>query len=380
MELALNAPIRILHCIETLWSGGVEQMKLIEAKGLDKDRYQQALLCTRAKGALPRQFMNAGCAVREIGEFRGIYDFERYRKAYEFVREFRPHIIHGAVFEGVAIAALVGRAARVPIIVGEEITEPRNRSWRGHFLFRSFTVLMHHMVAVSPQVEDYLLDRIWLPRKKVTLINNGIYEPRAADEDKKNYVKSKHGIQSSDFVIGCCCRLSDVDKRISDLIRAFTLLSQERSNLKLLLVGDGPDAKVFHALAEELNVRDKVVFAGYQGETRAYFEIMNVFALASAFEGLPVALLEAMFAKLPVVATNVGGVPAAVIDGVTGFLVAPNAPQELAAKIGKIIDDVDLRRTMGAAGLARARSEFGADRYLSECDALYQRLARGRVG
>jgi glycosyltransferase involved in cell wall biosynthesis len=368
-----------MHCIEALWSGGVEQMKLVEAKGLDRNRYEQAIICTKATGALPQRFADAGCTVHEIGEFRRIDDAERYRNAFRFVKEFRPHIIHGAVFEGVAIAALVGRAAGVPVIIGEEITEPRNRRWRGHLLFRALASLTHHMVAVSPQVEDYLVGRLKLPQKKVTLINNGIYEPQPASQEQKLVVRDRHGIQPEDFIVGCCCRLSEIDKRVSDLIKAFAMVCSERPNAKLLLVGDGPDAEGLRELAISLGIAEKVLFPGYIGDTRPYFEIMDVFALASAFEGLPVALLEAMYAGIPVVATEVGGIPTAVVDQVTGFLVAPNAPAELASKIARLADDAGLRNAMGEAALARAKSDFSAERCVSQFDRLYQRLVRSRL-
>lgn len=87
--------LRILHCLETVGSGGVEQLKLIKARQLDKSRYEQALVCTQALGALPAQFARAGCPVHQIGTFRGIFDRERYARALAVVRDFKPHIIHG---------------------------------------------------------------------------------------------------------------------------------------------------------------------------------------------------------------------------------------------------------------------------------------------
>ena len=122
--------LRVLHCLETVGSGGVEQLKLIKARQLDKGKYTQALICTQAIGALPAQFEQTGCPIHEIGVFRGIFDKERYARALAFVHKFKPDIIHGAVYEGVAVAALVGRWAHVPIIVGEETSDPVNLRWK----------------------------------------------------------------------------------------------------------------------------------------------------------------------------------------------------------------------------------------------------------
>src|SRR5271170_3504237 len=147
--------LRLLHCVETVGSGGVERLKLLKANQLDKGRYEQALICTQGILALPAEFARARCRLHEIGVFRGIFDRERYARAIKVVREFKPHIIHGAVYEGVAVAALVGRVAGVPVIIGEETSDPVGRSWRGHLLYRGLVSLTHHMVAVSASVEDY---------------------------------------------------------------------------------------------------------------------------------------------------------------------------------------------------------------------------------
>lgn len=371
--------LRILHCLETVGSGGVEQLKLIKARRLDKSRYEQLLICTQALGALPSQFAAAGCPVHEIGVFRGIFDRERYARALAVVRDFRPHIIHGAVYEGVAVAALAGRWAGVPVILGEETSDPVNRRWSGHLLYRGLAALTHHMVAVSPAVHDYLLSGIKLPSNKVTLVNNGVAEPAGATAEQKRHVREELGIQPGDFIIGSCGRLLDEHKRFSDLIPAFARVRQQFPNAKLLIVGEGPDEAMLRGLASQLGVSDHVLFAGYQGDTRPYYEIMDIFALASAHEAFGLVLVEAMFAGLPVVATRVGGIPTVVKQGETGFLVEPKAPAELAKRLLDLISNPSQRQSMGEMGLMRARAEFGAERYVRQFDELYQRLAAKRV-
>jgi len=371
--------LRILHCLETVGSGGVEQLKLITARELDKNRYEQALICTQALGALPAEFRRAGCAVHEIGVFRGIFDRERYARAVAVVRKFKPHIIHGAVYEGVAVASLVGRLAGVPVIVGEETSDPVNRLWRGHLLYRGLTTLTHQMVAVSPAVEGYLLNGIKLARSKVTLINNGVAEPAPASAAQLRDVRNELGIHPDDFIIGSCGRLLDEHKRFSDLIHAFAIVREHLPKARLLIVGEGPDEVMLRSLAHELDVAKHVIFSGYQGDTRAFYEVMDLFALASAHEAFGLVLVEAMFASLAVVATRVGGIPSVVNDGETGYLVAPKAPAELADRLKILAEDASQRRAMGRAGLARAKSDFSSDRYVRQVDELYQRLASQRL-
>jgi glycosyltransferase involved in cell wall biosynthesis len=371
--------LRVLHCLETVGSGGVEQRRLLLAQRLDKARYEQALICTKSIGGLPEQFATAGVLPREIGVFRNIFDNERYAKALKFIREFKPDIIHGAVYEGVAVAALAGRWARVPIIIGEETSDPSNRRLQGHLLFRALASLTHNMVAVSPAVQDYLVRTIRLPASKVTLINNGVVESVPASAGQKQALRAALGVEAEDFIIGSCGRLLDEHKRFSDLIRAFAKVREQCPKTKLLIVGDGPDEAMLRALARQVGVEERVLFTGYQGDTRPYYEIMDIFALASAREAFGLVLVEAMFSHLPVVATHVGGIPSIVDAGETGYLVDPANPTELAAKLIALINDAPRRKSMGETGLLRARARFGADRYVRQVDELYQRLAAERL-
>ena len=373
--------LKALHCLETVASGGVEQRRLLLARALDKERYELALICTKAIGALPAEFARAGCPVHEIGVFRGIFDWERYAKAVAVVREFKPDIIHGAVFEGVATAAIAGRWARVPVIIGEETDDPAGRRrWRGHLLYRGLTSLTHQMVAVSPSVEDYLVGRIKLPSHKVTLINNGVAEPAPANEEQIRAVREGLRIPPDDLIIGCCCRLLDEHKRVSDLIKAFARVHEDYPKSKLLIVGEGADEAMLRLLASQLGVSGHVYFAGYQGNTQPFYEVMDIFALASAREAFGLVLVEAMYARLPVVATCVGGIPTVVKAGETGFLVKPKDPEELADRLRLLLNNVSLRQSMGEAGLAFARANFSADRYVSQVDDLYQSLAARQLG
>ncbi len=370
--------IRILHCLETVGSGGVEQRRLSLARGLDTSRYEQALVCTQAIGGLPAQLIEAGCSIHEVGVFRGIYDRERYRRALSVVREFKPHIIHGAVYEGVALAAVTGRLGRVPIIIGEETSDPANRRWTGHMLYRLLSGMTHQMVGVSPAVTDYLINKIHIPATKVTLINNGVTQAPPATDTQVGAVQEAHGLSSEHFVIGTVGRLFDSYKRVSDLIRAMPLVLERCPAARLLVVGSGPDEDTLKALARELGVTDKVCFAGYQSDTQPYYACMKVFALASASEAFGLVLVEAMQNGLPVVATRVGGIPSVVEEGETGLLVEPMQPARLAEAILALTQDSMLRSAMGQKGKARARAEFSAERYLRDVDRLYRRLIEQR--
>ncbi|WP_421710966.1 glycosyltransferase [Alcanivorax sp.] len=366
--------IRVLHSLESVSSGGVEQRRLSLARHLDPQIYEQQLICTKAIKSLPTQFEEAGCKITEVGAFRSILDLPRYKSALRVIREFRPHIIHGAVFEGVAMSAIAGTLGRVPVIIGEETSNPINRSWRGNFIYKGITALTHHMVAVSPAVEIYLTEKIGLARDKVSVIPNGVSEKKRPSVESTINLRIKLGLTEKDFVIGTVGRLFDRSKRVSDIIKAMPLIVQNTSNAKLLVVGTGPDEPQLRELAKSLGLTDKILFVGYQSDTRQFYELMDVFVLASAHEAFGLVLVEAMFSRLPVVATRVGGIPKVVVDGETAFLCDPFSPSQIADKVIPFFKSAALRKTFGDAGKERARKYFSENRYVTDVSQLYQKL------
>jgi len=368
--------IRVIHCLETVSSGGVEQRRLSLARLLDPARYEQKLMCTTARGSMVEQFREVGCEVIPLGRMHHIAEVGRYRQAAHLLRDYAPHIVHGAVFGGVAVAAIAGRMAGVATIIGEETSDPANRRWRGHALYRALTTLTHQMVAISPSVESYLVDRIRIPRSKVTLIPNGVRDPGPSDPTERAAMRRSLGLMPHDFVLVTTGRLHDGHKRVSDILRAVAQL-RPAIPAKLIVVGDGPDRQPLEALAQDLGVAEAVHFVGYQAQPRLFLDLADVFVLASSREGFGLVLVEAMFAGLPIVATAVGGIPNVIEDGTTGILVPPVAPTGIAKAIGRLHNDGALRQELAVAGKAAALQQFTAERYVANVDALYtQMLAR----
>jgi glycosyltransferase involved in cell wall biosynthesis len=145
------------------------------------------------------------------------------------------------------------------------------------------------------------------------------------------------------------------------LVRA--LKSLPPGSFEAVIVGDGPDRPVLEEEINQLGLGTSIRLAGERRDVPALLAGADVFALSSRSEGLPVSVLEAMAAGLPVVASRVGGVPEAVVDGRTGLLVEPSRQDELAAALRVLIQDRDLRRRLGAAGRARAEQRFDLERF-----------------
>ena len=363
--------IRILHTLCRVNSGGVEQRRLMLVQGLPADRYEHAIVCQDAAGQLPGLFLKEGCAIHEIGLAPHILSPEWHNKAYQFAKMWRPDIVHGAVFEGVALACGIGlRMGGVPVI-SEETSDPINRSWRGNLLMRAMCMRSNAVVGVSPAVGMYLRRVARVPPHKIQVVNNAVSPAPSVGPMEMQQLRAEFGIGPDELVIGSVGRMEDSHKRFSDLIRAFVPIRQ-RFKCKLLLVGDGPDSAVLRELSHDLDVDDSVVFTGYRGDTRRLYPLMDVFALASTHEAFGLVLVEAMLSGVPVVATKVGGIPFVLDEGVAGSLVPPNAPEFLSAEIARLLENDDLRNDLAARGKKRAEQEFQSERYCQDIDNLYR--------
>jgi glycosyltransferase involved in cell wall biosynthesis len=189
----------------------------------------------------------------------------------------------------------------------------------------------------------------------------------------KSTVQDRYGLAGAEVVL-YVGRFAPL-KYVTLLIDAFARLARKREKARLLLVGDGPLESALRKQAESLHVNDRVVFAGSipNRELAPYYSAADVFALPSKFDNSPNAVLEAMACEVPVVATNVGGVPRYVTNGETGLLVDTD-PDALADVLERVLTDADLRNKLVASGLEMVRSRFSWRSSAERLIALYEEL------
>jgi|LauGreDrversion4_1035100.scaffolds.fasta_scaffold13292_4 glycosyltransferase involved in cell wall biosynthesis len=367
--------IRVLHILDTIMSGGVERRRLSMAKLLDSKQFELKIICTNAVGPFPEEFAQYGVEIIEIGDLISFVNIKQHKKVMKVIDDFKPHIIHGAVFEGVTLASMNGFFKRVPIIILEETSDPIYRNWKAHLLMKLLTFPADKVIGVSPASTKYLTDKLKVSKTKALLINNGVVLPEQVSQEEIRLLKQELSIKESEIVIGTVGRmLSDENKRFSDLIKAFAILINKGLQVKLVMVGRGPLLKVYQELAKELKIQDYVVFTGYQNNTSKYYAIFDIFGLVSAYESFGLVLAEAMLQKLPIVATRVGGMQYIVDDNKTGFLVEKYNVDEIAQKLEILCRDADLRKQFGENGYDKAMKNYTEERYVKDVANLYLEL------
>jgi len=184
----------------------------------------------------------------------------------------------------------------------------------------------------------------------------------------------------SEVVIGAVARLSK-EKGLRYLLEAFAMVAGRYPQARLVLAGDGPERRRLERLSARLGVAERVRFLGEvpHEQVPAVLQGFDVFAMPSTYEGFGVAALEAEAMEVPVVASNVHGIPDVVVDGETGLLVPPRDRQALASALERLLSDSDLRRRLGQAGRAFVAEHYSWEENTAQMEALY-RAAVGRDG
>ena len=280
------------------------------------------------------------------------------------------HVHAGIGWEGHELAHQ-GRAGGVPWIVRTEhlpdvITDPGQREAHAHGL-----ALVDRVVCVSAAAAATFLSN-GLDRAKLMIIRNGM--PHRSPGRDRGSLRRDLGLREDQAVILTTARFTPQKDHLT-LIEAASAILARHPDTFFLLAGEGPLLDQCVALAAERGVSHAVRFLGQRDDVPDLLGAADLFVLSSRFEGLPLAIIEAMDAGLPVVSTMVGGTDEVVIDGVTGRLVPPGDVAALATAVAATVGDRQAAAAMGAAGQARFQAFFTAKRMAEETASLYGSLA-----
>ncbi|MDD5680769.1 MAG: glycosyltransferase family 4 protein [Candidatus Omnitrophica bacterium] len=231
------------------------------------------------------------------------------------------------------------------------------------------------VIAISEAVERHLIDDFGIPEDKVALIYTGIDTFRFSkilSEEEKAKVRGRFGIEKTP-VVGTIGRLSPV-KGQEVLLRATKSILNGFPEVKILLIGDGPDERRLKKLASGLGIEKSVVFSGSEEDTRDVLSIMDVFVMPSIKEGLGLSLIEAMACGLPCAASRIGGIENVIEEGKTGLLFNPGDAEGLAITVKRILSDRLIRDILSKNGREKVLKYFTIDRMAAKMEMLYKEV------
>jgi sugar transferase (PEP-CTERM/EpsH1 system associated) len=370
--------LRILHVISYMGRGGAEMgiLKLIDGLG---EKFEQRICTMRGYDA---SFVRSNFSEEKMyvaGSPALKLQFPLFRLV-RILRQYCPHIVHTRNW-GAIEAVVAAKLAGVPVVIhsehGYEVDMFAGLPMRRRLFRRAAYAMGDAVFALTKELRNFHARQAWVSPESIGVIYNGVDTERFAPCEKTRLTMRKElGLPGQSFVIGSVGRLVPI-KDHATLLKAAALLAGKGIDVRVLLVGQGPEReKLEHLAAEPL--RGKVCFAGDSGRVPEMLNAMDVFVLPSLNEGMSNTLLEAMASGLPVLATNVGGNPEIVQDNADGCLFKPGDVHWLADKLKQLAGDPGLAHQLGTAARNRAMNSFSLSRMLDAYRRFYLDLAERR--
>ena len=364
--------LRTLEVIPTLRRAGAEGVVVSLALRLPECGFDCAVaaLYDACLDDLEHFLKGQRIPVWRLGKCRGP-DPRVWLRLARLIRSFSPDIIHTHSYVLRYVAPVAGRCTIVHTLHNLAGRDP---DWISGAIDRIWLGSRVQAVAVSKAVARSYHQKLGL--KPVAIIPNGIDTTRFLRPIARLNWRRREGFSESDILIVSLARL-DEQKDPRTLIKAFAAIAARNSHCRLLLAGVGRLENAVKQWAVESGFGDRIHLLGVRTDVEDLLCASDIFAISSLWEGSPLSVMEAMAAGLPVVATEVGGIPELVTSGVTGLLVEPGASDALAESLGRLADDAELRKSMSQAARARA-AEFDVRAMAAAYAALFRRLA-GRI-
>ena len=375
----MKPKIKILFIITSSGIGGAEKILCYTATGLDYNKYDISVCSLKKKGEIAADLEKRGIEVcclhmggREssLGWLSSIIALIRL---FPYLIRIRPTIIHSFLFRANILARIAGYLTGIPIIISSVRVMGGEKKYF-HYVEMITSFMVDHYVAVSESVKRYIIDKSRISNEKISVIYNGV-NIKSQDNTYGQKVKVPLTIENEDRILMTVGRLHK-QKGHCYLIQAVSKVRKEFPKVKLLVTGEGEEENNLKKLVKSLDLTNEVIFAGLRSDIEGILPMAEIFILSSLWEGLPNALLEAMAAGKPVVATKVGGIPEIVVHGETGILIHPRDHDALAIAIIDLLQNRLKAKDMGEAGRIRAGKRFSIYKMIEKTENLYQELLK----
>ncbi len=372
---SLRSP-RVAMVVPSLRGGGLERVVRALSLAVVGRGYKSGVFCLSGLGIHADELTASAVAVHDCQEgwmrMRGLP-----LQLLKALGRFKPDIVHahsGTWFPAAVSSMLLRRPRLVFTEHGRDVRQapssPRLERWCAKRTDRVTTV--------SSALADYV--RQWLtPRQMPVVIPNGIdlHRYRESNNGTRDRLRESWHVAECEVLSVAVGRLVPVKNHVG-LLRAFAQATRRAPNLRLAIVGDGPLRSALVAQAQSLQIERQVAFLGFRDDVAACLQAADCFVMTSKTEGLPVSLLEAMAAGLPIVASDVGGVPEALGDPPAGVLIAPEDTEGLSNALAEVALDAGyrerLRRLVSNRALAFSLTTM-VDRYCAIYEILDRRCA-----
>jgi glycosyltransferase involved in cell wall biosynthesis len=392
MNNKLDRPIKIINLLSRMNIGGPSVHAALLTKYLNNDKFHSLLISgSLSEGEGDMSYLVDTHHIKHHSiktlqrEISPLDDIQAVRELYRLFRREKPHIVH----TNLAKAGMVGRFAAwlagVPIII---------HTYHGHvfsgyfssaktrlyiYIERLMARLSTRIIVVSPTIKNEICSKYRITSEnKTSVIPLGFeLEKMEPLDTSRGFFRKKFSIPDSALIIGIVGRITGI-KNHHLFIDIAELLVQRHKNFHFLIVGDGELRENIENKVENLGLRDNVHFAGWITETVKMYADLDVMLQTSKNEGTPVTVIEAMFYKIPVISSNVGGLADLIEHNKTGFLLNSFLPEDYIPVILKLVESAEDRKKIGIAAHHFISRKFTINRLISEMTTLYTDLLKSK--
>jgi glycosyltransferase involved in cell wall biosynthesis len=366
--------MKVLHLISSRGLGGAERVALELCKNL---KLQQ---CEPVIGVIENSHNPRLEVAEEAKDYkldtvifpcRSRLDLSLISRIREYIRAGNIDLVNSHGYKS-NFYGLLACGSRTPIVATNHNWLTSNWKLRVYCYLDSVLIrYCDRIVAVSEGIRNEMM-KYRVPRRKIRVIDNGIDGSRFSGMASPATVRAELGLDGDCRIVGTVGSLTHEKGQVY-LLQAAREIIREHARTRFLFVGDGPLRPFLERESDRLGIRDHVVFAGHRKDVPAILSAIDIFALPSVKEGLPMVLLEAMASRKPVIASRVGAIPK-VIDGQNGVLVDPGDVAGLRLAITTLLVDDGRSRSIAAAGYEKVRAEYSAESMSRKYHDLYQEV------
>ena len=364
---------KILFISVHLNYGGAEVGLLTVLKNIDRKRFDCSVLSIEPKGAIGKEIEDVGIEVIYLNESARLFNIPLIWRIAGVLYKKKPDILHTSLFYANFFGRLAALIARPAVIITEEHSMHIEKRFYHILLDRWLSNVTDRIRVCSHSVLDFTSRQEGIPKEKFCVIYNAVDAERFNISQTKDDARRSAGFTPDDFIVGSVGSLIPL-KGHRFLVEAVSYLAGELPRLKLVIAGEGKCRDELNTLAKEKGISEKVIFLGVRKEIPQLMRMMDIFVLPSLQEGFPCTIVEAMYMGLPVIASNISGIPEVITSGDNGILVEPGNADTIRKSILALYRDESLRNRLRQAARRKIESAYLPFHYVKQFEALYDEL------
>jgi len=385
--MSITRMIHILHIFTSLPVGGAENLLLNTVKGLDPKRFKSSICCIKEKGEIGEEIESLGFSVFVLHHLqKGGRDPQITQAIVELIQQEAINIVHTHLYHANYYGRLAAKATNIPALASIHNTYSQRPKLHRRWINWQLAKHTYRIIAGSPDIKRDILRWDKVADNKVEVIPNTVDLKQSSSKLSQQQAREKLGLAPKALVLGTVGRLEE-QKGHRILLEALPDLIKYYPHLRLLLIGDGRLRETLEQQSKALGLTKHVLFLGTRRDLGDLFRAMDIFTMPSLWEGLSLAMLSAMAAGLPTIATDVGGVGDVLLkpniareqrDQHYGYVIPSDNAKALRDAICNLIDDRELAAQLAQAGKAHVQQHYSHEAFIRRLMAIYEEMMEKR--